>query len=113
METLGLLELFHIHGAENQPEGLYGSGNTPPYLGFCHLGFCVPDLPATVERLKANGVTVVKDIGTATRESIPISEWENERGMGVEVEGTESVMHPMFKQIFANFVYVQDPVSCH
>ena len=56
--------------------GLYSSGNTPPNLGFCHLGFSVPDLPAAVKRLKENGVKVVKDVGMAERGDIPISEWE-------------------------------------
>ena len=112
-DTVGLLELFHIHGSEKQPEGFYSSGNTPPNLGFCHLGFSVPDLPRTLERLKENGVPVIKDTGVSTRQSIPITPWENERGIGVEVEGTDSEIHPVFKQIFANFAYVQDPVSRH
>ncbi|KAL9111387.1 MAG: hypothetical protein Q9227_004264 [Pyrenula ochraceoflavens] len=107
--TPGLLELFHVHGAEKQAEGLYGSGNEPPYLGFCHLGFSVPDLPKAVERLKAEGVPVIKNLGEAEREKLPISDWENERGMGVEVEGTESELHPDFKKIFGHFVYLQDP----
>lgn len=111
-DTVGLLELFHIHGSENQPEGFYNSGNQPPNLGFCHLGFSVPDLPRTLERLKENGVPIIKDMGVSTRQSIPITDWENERGIGVEIKGTESEMHPGFKQIFANFAYVQDPVSC-
>ena len=109
--TEGLLELFHFHGAEKQPEGFYKSGNEPPNLGFCHLGFSVPDLPKTLQRLRENGVPIIKDVGVSTRQSIPITDWENERGVGVEVEGTESEMHPTFKQIFANFAYVQDPVS--
>lgn len=111
-DTTGLLELFHMHGAENKPDGFYGSGNTPPYLGFCHLGFSVPDLSETLKRLKEAGVAVVKDIGAASRRDIPIADWENEQGVGVEVKGTESEIHPTFKQIFANFAYVQDPVSC-
>lgn len=111
-DTMGLLELWHVHGSERQPEGFYGSGNTPPNLGFCHLGFSVPDLSSTLKRLRENGVPIIKDIGVATRQSIPITDWENEHGVGVEVEGTDSEIHPTFKQIFANFAYIQDPVSC-
>ncbi|KIW99747.1 lactoylglutathione lyase [Rhinocladiella mackenziei CBS 650.93] len=112
-DTLGLLELFYMHGAEKQPAGFYSSGNTPPNLGFCHLGFSVPDLPKALKRLKESGVPIIKDIGVSTRQSIPITDWENEQGIGIEVEGTESEIHPVFKQIFANFAYVQDPVSYH
>ena len=65
--TLGLLELFHVHGSEKQPDGYYQSGNEPPNLGFCHLGFSVPDLPETLQRLKEHGVSIVKNLGTATR----------------------------------------------
>ena len=108
-DTEGLLELFHMHGSETAPDYRYASGNEPGSLGFCHLGFSVPDLPATLERLKTEGVEVIKDIGVASRASIPISEWENERGVGVEVQGTESEMHPAFREIFKNFVYVRDP----
>lgn len=114
-DTLGLLELLHMHGAENQPEGFYGSGNQAPYLGFCHLGFGVPDLPAAMKRLKDNGVKVIRDIGIPAEEvsirHVPITEWENGHGVGIETKGTETELHPIFKQIFTNFAFVQDPVS--
>ncbi|KAF7592985.1 Lactoylglutathione lyase, partial [Aspergillus hancockii] len=45
-QTLGLLELFHIHGSERGVEegGIeMSTGNVPPHLGFGHLGFTVPD----------------------------------------------------------------------
>jgi lactoylglutathione lyase len=109
--TLGLLELWHVHGSEKQEDGFYSTGNTPPHLGFCHLGFSVPDLPKTLERLKENGVKVFKDLGIATRASLPISDWENEKGVGVEVVGEESEIHQVFKMIFENLIYCQDPVG--
>ncbi|KAI4860060.1 hypothetical protein F4820DRAFT_128312 [Hypoxylon rubiginosum] len=42
--TFGLIELYHVHGSENEPEGYYSSGNDPPNLRFGHLGFTVPDV---------------------------------------------------------------------
>ncbi|WAO91428.1 Lactoylglutathione lyase [Fusarium falciforme] len=106
----GLLELGHIKGSENQPEGYYQNGNDPPNLGFGHLGFTVPDVPAALKRLKDNGVEVVKDLGEATtRASISITKWENEHGIGVEEEGTDTEIHSTFKEMYKNVAYVKDP----
>ncbi|KAL3584413.1 hypothetical protein FPOAC2_14193 [Fusarium poae] len=109
--TTGLLELFHVHGSEKQEPGFYHNGNTPESLGFGHLGFTVPDARAAVARLKAHGVRVFKDFGVANKETIPISDWENKHGVGIEVKGTESELHPMFKKAYENIALVQDPVS--
>jgi lactoylglutathione lyase len=65
--TLVLLELFQVHGSETKPDDYYQSGNDPPKLGFYHLGFGVPDLPGRLQRLKEHGVSIVKDLRTATR----------------------------------------------
>jgi len=107
--TLGLLELYHVHGSEKQPEGYYQTGNDAPHLGFGQLGFTVPSVPEAVERLKANGVEILKPLGVSTLESIPISGWENERGVGVEVKGTESEIHPAYRKIFDQIAFVKDP----
>ncbi|QPC60708.1 hypothetical protein HYE67_002939 [Fusarium culmorum] len=109
--TIGLLELFHVHGSEKQEPGFYHNGNTPESLGFGHMGFTVPDARAALARLNAHGVKVFKDFGVANKETIPISDWENEHGVGVEVKGTESELHPMFKKAYENIALVQDPVS--
>jgi len=103
--TLGLLELYHVHGSEKQPEGYYSTGNTPPNLGFGHLGFTVPDVPKALERLKAAGVKIVKDLGVSTKESIPLSDWEANKGVG---QGT---IHDNYKAVFDKIAFVQDPVS--
>ncbi|KAF5023032.1 hypothetical protein F66182_4916 [Fusarium sp. NRRL 66182] len=87
VQTPGLLELKHIHGSERSAEqGGYeiSNGNTAPALGFGHLGFTVPDVQATVARLRAAGVTVVKELGYSGRDSIPLTEWEKGRGVGTE-----------------------------
>lgn len=108
--TLGLLELYHIHGSEKQPKAYYETGNGPPHLGFCHLGFSVPDVPATLRRLQENGVPVFKELGEAIRQSIPISEWENANGIGVEVKG-KSEIHPTYTKVLKQIAFVRDPVS--
>lgn len=108
----GLLELGHIKGSENQPEGYYQTGNNPPNLGFGHLGFAVPDVPALLRKLKENDVEVVKDLGEETTiESIAITKWENELGIGVEEKGMETELHASFKQVFKNIAMIKDPVS--
>lgn len=103
--TLGLLELYHIHGSEKQPKGYYETGNRPPALGFGHLGFTVPSVPKALERLRAAGVTVVKDIGpgTSTRRAIPLSEHEEKLGVGL------GEVHPNYAAVFDNIAFVQDP----
>jgi lactoylglutathione lyase len=109
--TLGLLELYHVHGSEKQDSNHYSTGNEPPNLGFGHLGFTVPDVPKALERLRAAGVEVVKDLGVTTRESIPISDWENGKGIGVEEKGTETEIHPEYAKVFNKIAFVRDPVS--
>ncbi|EWC44723.1 hypothetical protein DRE_06501 [Drechslerella stenobrocha 248] len=101
--TPGLLELYHIHGSEKQPVGYYNTGNSPPHLGFGQVGFSVPDVPAALEHLKAAGVTVIKDLGVATRESFPLSKWEEDRGVGLEE------IHPDYSRIFKQIACVADP----
>lgn len=103
--TLGLLELYHIHGTEKKPEGYYSTGNEPPNLGLGHLGFTVPDVPAALRHLTENGVEVVKDLGVATRETIPLSEWENKQGIG------QGEIHENYKKVFGQIAFVKDPVS--
>ena len=109
--TLGLLELYHVHGSEKQPDGYYQTGNSPPNLGFGHLGFTVPDVKGALDRLKAEGVEVVKDLGVVSLRSIPISEWENENGVGTEDLGTDTEIHHEYKKVFGKIAFVRDPVS--
>ncbi|OJJ65650.1 hypothetical protein ASPBRDRAFT_139656 [Aspergillus brasiliensis CBS 101740] len=105
-KTLGFLELKHIHGSERPvEEGGYevATGNQPPHLGFGHLGFTVPDVCHAVERLRAEGVEVVKDLGVAERENIPLTRWEEERGVGT------GHLHPNYKRNFCHVALVKDP----
>ncbi|KAH0839230.1 putative lactoylglutathione lyase (Glo1) [Fonsecaea pedrosoi] len=107
--TLGLLELYHVHGSEKQDPGYYSTGNEPGHLGFGHLGFTVPSVPDALKRMREHGVEILKDLGVCTRESIPISDWENERGIGVEVKGTESEIHDEYRKVFDRIAFVKDP----
>ncbi|KAJ5225943.1 hypothetical protein N7468_007168 [Penicillium chermesinum] len=108
MRTNGLLELFHIHGTEKEGasrEGGTSTGNVPPNLGFAHLGFSVPDVQAAVERLRDAGVEILKDVGVCSRETVPLSEWEAGRGVGV------GEIHEKYAWFFEKFAMVADPVS--
>jgi lactoylglutathione lyase len=109
--TLGLLELYHVHGSEKQQPGYYSTGNEPGQLGFGHLGFTVPSVPRALERLKEAGVEVIKDLGVCTRQSIPITDQENKQGIGIETKGTDSEIHPNYARVFEKIAFVRDPVS--
>ncbi|KAE8150061.1 putative lactoylglutathione lyase [Aspergillus avenaceus] len=105
-QTPGLLELFHIHGTEKPvAEGGYemSTGNCPPNLGFGHLGFSVPDVNETLERLRGEGVPVLKELGDAGRESVPLSAWEEGKGVGV------GSIHANYGGFFEQIAYVADP----
>lgn len=103
--TLGLLELYHIHNSENEAPGYYSTGNEPPSLGLGHLGFTVPDVRSALEHLTRNGVEVIKDLGVATRETIPLSKWEADRGNGI------GELHEQYQKVFKQIAFVKDPVS--
>lgn len=107
--TSGLLELYHVHGTENaSADGAsvsISTGNVPPHLGFAHLGFTVPDVSAAVQRLRDAGVSILKDVGVCSRETVPLSEWEEERGIGC------GEIHGNYAWFFEKFAMVADPVS--
>lgn len=119
IRTAGLLELYHLHGTEKlTPEEFRREylGNVQPVplpdgagaatIGFGHLGFTVPDVPAALERLKRNGVKVWKDLGVATRASVPLREEESSKD-GV----AQGELHENYKMIYKQMAFVVDPVS--
>lgn len=104
MRTRGLLELYHVHGSEDlNAESKISTGNEVPHLGFAHLGFTVPDVKEAVERLRGNGVRILKDVGLCEREHVPLSEWEAERGVG------RGQIHENYAWFFEQFAMVADP----
>lgn len=103
--TLGLLELYHVHGSEKEKEGYYTTGNDAPNIGFGQIGFTVPNVKEAVERLRKEGVTILKELGVATRESIPLSKWEEEKKIGL------GEIHPGYTKILNQIAFVADPVS--
>ncbi|KAL2404112.1 hypothetical protein ABEF95_002550 [Exophiala dermatitidis] len=102
-QTLGLLELCHYHGSENQPKGYISTGTKPPHLGFNHLGFTVPSVPETVERLRSAGVRIVKDYGQGPVEGIPTTTWEREQGVAIDE------LSAGFFNIINQVAFVEDP----
>ncbi|MCC5811538.1 MAG: lactoylglutathione lyase [Ectothiorhodospiraceae bacterium] len=54
-----MLELTHNWGTEDDPDFSYHNGNDQPQ-GFGHIGFDVPDVYRTCERLEKEGVEFVK-----------------------------------------------------
>ncbi|KAJ5679212.1 hypothetical protein N7462_007456 [Penicillium macrosclerotiorum] len=100
--TSGLLELYHVHGTEDGDFEV-STGGMPPNLGFSHLGFTVPDVEAALQRLRAAGVPVLKELGVCSRESVPLSKWEEQKGFGI------GEIHPNYAWFFEKFGIVADP----
>lgn len=111
--TLGLVEFVHFHTRAEDTGGAEGSGQVgicsgsgaDGRLGFNHLGFTVPDVGAAVKRLRAAGVSVVKDVGEGPNAEVPITAWERENG------ASEKEVSEGFGRIFRQLGFVRDPVS--
>lgn len=104
--TVGLLELCHYHGSENQPPSYITSGNRAPYLGFHHLWFTVPDVRCTVHWLQEQGVEIVKKDGEILKPDILITNWEKEQ-KGIATADSDEA----FERIVRPIAFVKDPVS--
>ncbi|KAL1987811.1 hypothetical protein VTN96DRAFT_2214 [Rasamsonia emersonii] len=103
--TLGLLELCHLHGSEDESKEFHiANGNIPPHLGFGHLGFTVPDVSATVERLRQAGVRIVKELGVVIKETVQIGSWESDQ-LGI----AQKELHPNYVRVAEKMAYVEDP----
>lgn len=57
------VELEHEHGAENNPDLRYSSGNDEPHRGFGHLAFLTGDVYKASEELETAGVSFKKKPG--------------------------------------------------
>lgn len=51
----------------------------------------------------------MKDLGECSLKNLLTTAWENEYDNGIELPGTETEIHLVFKQAFSQFAYVKDP----
>lgn len=97
----GLLELYHVPSDANTP---YASGNDyskPGTVGFGHIGFTVPNVAETLERLKSFGYEIIKPLDEAKVEQM---------GMPDDVvEGKYEVVAKGYEHVFKQLAFIRDP----
>jgi len=81
----------------------YTSGNdytnAPSGIGFGHIGFTVPDVAKTIDRVKSFGYEVIK----------PLDEAKDEQ-MGVPMAAIEfNAVVEGYKHVFRQLAFVKDP----
>jgi lactoylglutathione lyase len=96
----GLLELYHVPSDANTP---YTSGNdySKPGVGFGHIGFTVPDVTETLERIKSFGYEVIKPLDEAKVEQMGMP--------GEVVKGKYGVVAEGYEHVFKQLAFVKDP----
>ncbi|KAF1843668.1 Glyoxalase/Bleomycin resistance protein/Dihydroxybiphenyl dioxygenase [Cucurbitaria berberidis CBS 394.84] len=96
----GLLELYHIPADASTP---YASGNeySASGVGFGHVGFTVPDVAATLERVASFGFEVIKPLGEAAEAQMGLP--------GDVVQGKHGSVHDGYKHVFKQLAFVKDP----
>lgn len=86
----------------------YVSGNdySAPGIGFGHVGFTVPDVAETLERVRSFGFEVIKPLDKAKTEQM---------GMPADiVQGQHGEVAEGYKNVFKQLAFVKDPdVSSH
>lgn len=92
----GLLELYHVP-ADADVEYASGNDYESGPVGFGHVGFTVPDVAATLERVRGFGFEVVKPLGEAAGLA----------SMGLPEEGGEVVEG--YRVVFRQLAFVRDP----
>lgn len=96
----GLLELYHVP-ADSSTEYMSGNDYTRPGVGFGHVGFTVPDVPAALERVQRFGLEVIKPLN---------DDREDQMGLHPEVEqGKHGIVADGYKHIFRQLAFVKDP----
>lgn len=96
----GLLELYHVP-ADSSTEYMSGNDYTRPGVGFGHVGFTVPDVPAALERVQKFGLEVIKPLN---------DDREDQMGLHPEVEqGKHGIVADGYKHIFRQLAFVKDP----
>lgn len=96
----GLLELYHIP-ADSSTAYVSGNDYTAPGVGFGHIGFTVPDVAETLDRVRSFGYEVIKPLDEAREETM---------GMPASVvEGKYGAVHEGYKHVFKQLAFVKDP----
>lgn len=111
--TLGLLELAHFHRSydecEDPPTHHASPNEVRPMIGFGHIGFTVPDVESTLERLRLEGVKVLKEVTPRGKGAVVRNldgTWEqNELGISRED------LPPNFRHMLDHNGFVRDPVG--
>lgn len=76
---------------------------TPRIFGSDIWGLLSPMSAAALVHLKSHGVEVIKELGVSNRESVPLSQWEARRGIGL------GELHPIYDGVFNQIAFVRDP----
>lgn len=102
----GLLELYHIPAdADSKTEYTSGNDYSGPGVGFGHIGFTVPDVPAAIERAKSFGYEVIKPLDQAGEDQMAMPP--------AVVEGKYGPVFDGYKHVYKQLAFVRDPdVSC-
>jgi lactoylglutathione lyase len=96
----GLLELYHIPADASTP---YTNGNdySAPGVGFGHIGFTVPNVAETLDRVKTFGYEIIKPLDEAKAEQM---------GLPSEVvQGRQGEVADGYKHVFKQLAFIKDP----
>ena len=106
----GLLELISTSDQDEAeaPEEVASDsgiefGQKPSAFGFAHLGFRVPDVSATLERARSMGWEVLKPLGEASVDKVPLP------GCQSGQEKTGQAWIGGFEKTIAQIGFVKDP----
>jgi lactoylglutathione lyase len=96
----GLLELYHVPSDAGTS---YASGNdySQPGVGFGHVGFTVPNVAETLERVNSFGYDVIKPLDEARVEQMAMPD--------EVVEGKCESVAEGYKYVFKQLAFVRDP----
>jgi lactoylglutathione lyase len=94
------LELYHVPADSSTP---YASGNdySAPDVGFGHVGFTVPNVAETLERIASFGYEVIKPLDEAKVEQMGLPD--------AVVKGQFEGVDEGYKQVFKQLAFVKDP----
>ncbi|PSN65504.1 hypothetical protein BS50DRAFT_575500 [Corynespora cassiicola Philippines] len=105
----GLIELYHIpadretrYFSGNEYESsVQGSRSGPGGVGFGHLGFTVPNVEETLQRVRNFGYEIIKPLNEDAVNTMGLPN-------GI-VEGNHGEVHEGYKWVFRQLAFVKDP----